>query len=262
MERSGDVGIPTSPTDYLDLGDRPHQTGRTGVNYRTTLIVASLAAMFLWYWPIGRMLISPVTILNTFIHEYMHALAAWASDGSVSHIVVYANASGVTHISGGQIWLIAPAGYVGSSVMGALLLVLSHRERLVRWLLGFFAASVALGMIVLVRGEALAVAVGITSVVAIFAGAKWLPTGGVVFLAQFVAIQQCAASFQAFYWLFKATEGHGMPSDAMRMAQATGLPAELWAALWCAFSAALVYFAIRYTWRSAGREGPRRRSRT
>jgi hypothetical protein len=244
------------------LPQRPHRTGVPPVSYRTTLGLASLAAIFLWYWPVGRLALSPITFLNTFVHEYFHAILAWMTGGSVSRILVFNNGSGVTETSGGFPPLIASAGYVGSAIAGAVLLRLAHRERLARLLLMVGAALMVLGIAVLVRGEVLGVTIGLISAAVVFFAAKWLPGVWVVFLAQFVAVQQCAASFQAFYWLFVATSRSGVESDAYLMQKLTGVAAVFWAALWSVLGAALIYFAVRGAWREAGRADPRRRPPT
>jgi hypothetical protein len=253
----------TGPNLGLDpaLGERPHLTGHEGVSYRTTLLLASLAAIFLWYWPVGRIALSPITFINTYIHEYCHALVALLTGGQVKDIMIFQNAGGVTQVLGGNQALVASAGYMGSAIVGAFFMWLAQKEKLVRGLLVFGAMVLAVGMIWLVRGEAFPVTIGIVSVVVLLAAAKFLPIAGAVFVGQFLAIQQCAASFQAFYWLFSADPSQGV-SDAQAMGNLTHMPAVFWASVWSAFSALLVFFAVRAAWRDGGRARQRRTPRT
>jgi hypothetical protein len=233
-------------------------SGRPPVSYRSTLTVASLAAVFLWYLPAARWALSPITFINTFIHEYCHAIAAWVTGGSVGQIVIENNAAGATLTGGGNEWIISSAGYVGSAIVGAILLRLAHRDRLMRVALTGAAIVLLAGMVAVVRGHMLGVGIGVVSAVALLIAARLLPSAGVVFLAQFLAIQQCAASFQAFYWLFVATNVGNGTNDAAAMAALTHVPAVFWASLWSLFSAVLIYFALRGAWRETGRVRPRR----
>jgi hypothetical protein len=243
-----------------DLGPRPRVSGRAPVSYRLTLGLASLAGIFLWYWPVTRTFLSPITFLNTYIHEFCHAIAAWATGGTVSHILIEDNSAGETFIAGGNAWIVASAGYVGSAIVGAILLSLSHRERLMRLVLMAGSVLLLAGIIGFVRGHALGTTIGIISAAALFLAAWKLPSPAVVFTGQFLAIQQCAASFQAFYWLFVATNIGDKANDAKAMADMTHLPPVFWAGVWSLFSAALIFFSLRGAWRATGRQQARRKS--
>lgn len=54
-------------------------------------------------------------------HEFSHAITALLTGGRVKSITLDPNEGGVTHFSGGLTSLTLPAGYLGSSIIGALL---------------------------------------------------------------------------------------------------------------------------------------------
>lgn len=54
-------------------------------------------------------------------HEFGHAITALATGGKVESISLDPNEGGVTHMRGGISALTLPAGYLGSSLIGALL---------------------------------------------------------------------------------------------------------------------------------------------
>jgi hypothetical protein len=54
-------------------------------------------------------------------HEFSHALAAVLTGGKVKSISLDPNEGGVTHMLGGKGGVTLPAGYLGSSLIGALL---------------------------------------------------------------------------------------------------------------------------------------------
>ncbi|CAN0913603.1 hypothetical protein LINGRAHAP2_LOCUS28033 [Linum grandiflorum] len=59
------------------------------------------------------------------MHEASHAIACILTCGKVEGIQVHANEGGVTQTRGGIYWLILPAGYIGSSFWGMLLILAS-----------------------------------------------------------------------------------------------------------------------------------------
>jgi hypothetical protein len=95
-----------------------------------TLLVAAALSVLLWFIPYAEILTYPFRIFVTFIHEGGHAIAALLTGNSVASLSVAVNASGETHATEGgfisQV-LVSSAGYLGSMVYGALLLVLIRK---------------------------------------------------------------------------------------------------------------------------------------
>src|SRR5262249_36299179 len=87
------------------------------------LIGAAVLTILISYLPIGWIVIYPIRLFVTFIHEGGHALVALFTLGSVEKLLIYADASGVTLTRGGIPPLIASAGYLTTSVVGAGLLI-------------------------------------------------------------------------------------------------------------------------------------------
>lgn len=71
----------------------------------------------------------PLRMVSTFLHEYSHATACWLTGGDVKTIQVFHNEGGVTQYTGGWRCLIIPAGYLGSGIWAAVLVVLSGGRR-------------------------------------------------------------------------------------------------------------------------------------
>ena len=95
-----------------------------------TLLIAATISDVLWFIPYAEILTYPFRIFVTFIHEGGHALAALLTGNSVASLSVATNASGETYTTQGGLIsqvLISSAGYLGSMVFGALLLVLIRK---------------------------------------------------------------------------------------------------------------------------------------
>lgn len=73
----------------------------------------------------GSILVKPMRLMATFVHEMSHAIACWLTCGSVHGIEVFDNAGGVTKFRGGCRCLISPAGYLGEAFWGMIFTVMS-----------------------------------------------------------------------------------------------------------------------------------------
>ncbi|KAK1770382.1 peptidase M50B-like-domain-containing protein [Phialemonium atrogriseum] len=75
----------------------------------------------LWNLPYVRWVLWPFKMLVIAFHEFSHALAAVLTGGRVKSISLDPHEGGVTHMQGGKGAVTLPAGYLGSSLIGALL---------------------------------------------------------------------------------------------------------------------------------------------
>jgi hypothetical protein len=92
-----------------------------------TLVAACALTAALWFVPYASAALFPLRLLVTFFHEGGHALAALLTGGSVAGIGINPDGSGVTLSAGGLRLAILPAGYLGATAYGTLLLVLLRR---------------------------------------------------------------------------------------------------------------------------------------
>src|SRR5215510_15584984 len=90
------------------------------------LLGATALTIVISYIPFGGLVVYPLRLFVTFIHEGGHALAALLTLGSVHRLAIHANASGETYTSGGLSLLISSLGYLASKAYGAGLLTLLH----------------------------------------------------------------------------------------------------------------------------------------
>jgi hypothetical protein len=96
------------------------------------LLFAILLTIALSFFPFAQIVTYPFLIFSTFVHETGHALGAVLTGGSVESLIVRMNGSGVTYTRGGLRFIISSAGYLGTTLFGALLLILSRKENNVR----------------------------------------------------------------------------------------------------------------------------------
>lgn len=91
---------------------------------------------------IGRMILYPITLLVTFLHEFGHGLGALITGGSVNEIQINQDGSGYTTSVGGSRAIILMGGYIGSAILGNILFYIGTRgQKLVKPVIYLLAAS-------------------------------------------------------------------------------------------------------------------------
>ena len=222
-------------------------------SHQSALLAAAGASILLWAIPGAQWAMLPLTYLNTHVHELCHALATQATGGHVEMIKVFANGSGVTPVLGGSIFVLAASGYLGATLVGTWLILASRSEAGARNALYALAGALVFSMVVWVRGDAVGVASGIFWIAAILGVARYARGATLLFLAQFVGVQQGLNSIGSVYDLLKislATDAH---SDARIMQVTTGVPASVWAVAWCMISLSLLTLGLRKAWSQSPR---------
>lgn len=76
----------------------------------------------------GRMILYPIRMLVTFLHEFGHAFGALITGGSVDSLEIRPNGSGVCWTAGGNRAIILMGGYIGSAIFGNLLFYIGTRN--------------------------------------------------------------------------------------------------------------------------------------
>lgn len=217
---------------------------------QSTLLAATAVSVAVWVIPIVRPLMLPLIYLNTHIHELCHAVTALVTGGHVSYIAVHADGSGVTPVSGGSLLLTASAGYVGSALVGGLMIAFSRTPKQATnmvWLaFGFIVAS----MLLFVRGDMIGILSGLFWILALAMMAKKLTGPNIVFAAQFIGMQLALTSLQSFLVLLKLTSATEVHSDAEILYRVTGIPSFAWALGWSIFGLALVGVSLHSAWKS------------
>ncbi len=227
----------------------------------TTLLVAAAISVVLWFIPFAEVLTYPFRIFVTFIHEGGHAIAALLTGNSVAALSVAANASGETYTTQGGIIsqvLVSSAGYIGSMIFGALLLVLIRKAVAARIvLLGsalvIFALTMIFGLIKplfssgALSGIPFTLLAGMLLSIGLFLVARFASAKAASFFVSFLAVQCILNALLDLKTIFFLSSPFAprIPTDAVNMANATGIPAFFWAVTWIVLSLGLLWLAMR-----------------
>ncbi|KAF9239684.1 peptidase M50B-like-domain-containing protein [Melanogaster broomeanus] len=112
--------------DHYYLYPRDAATQLTpNATQRTTLIVAGcyvVVIAILWHIPLLSWIIYPFKLLTVGFHEMSHAIAGILTCATIHSVELDPDEGGETRMSGGIHWITLPAGYLGSSLIGACLI--------------------------------------------------------------------------------------------------------------------------------------------
>ncbi|HKO97778.1 MAG TPA: M50 family metallopeptidase [Pyrinomonadaceae bacterium] len=227
----------------------------------TLLLTAAVISVGLWFIPFAELLTYPFRLFVTFIHEGGHAIAALLTGNSVESLSIATNASGETYTSQGgtisQIF-VASAGYLSSMAYGALLLVLIRRSFAARAvLIGSAVVVLFLTLIYglykpIVSGIALSgipftLLAGTLLSIGLILVARLANSKVATFFVSFLAVQCILNALLDLKTVFFLSSpfAPSVPTDAVNMANATGIPAMFWAATWVAIAVGLLVLAMR-----------------
>jgi Peptidase M50B-like len=95
----------------------------TFVKAHWQIIVLTIAAFALYETPA----LMPLRLLVVFFHELSHGLTAILTGGSIVSLTLSPDEGGLATTTGGNLFLIVSAGYVGSLMVGVLLFLIALR---------------------------------------------------------------------------------------------------------------------------------------
>jgi hypothetical protein len=216
------------------------------------IAIALLASLLLWNLPFGGVVLYPFKLLATWMHELSHGLVMMATGAGFERMELYRDTSGIAFARYGvgrpARAAIAAAGYMGTPVFGAVMLVLGQSQRAARSILAGLGLVMSLTAMVFVSGSfgiaVVAIGAGICIALAMLANERVA-----VVAVNFIAVQACVNALLDIRVLFRqnlVVNGKIVgASDAHNMAAMTVATPGVWAAIWLAWSFVLLYAALR-----------------
>lgn len=226
----------------MDLSLHETKVGSNGMRTLGLLLCLALGVFF-WDSPV----LWPVKLLVVMVHETGHAVGTLVVGGSVDQVVLGSDESGaclsmLPRSVLGKI-VVYSAGYVGSSLAGALMLLATLRWRWRRSVLGLFCVWMVV-MGALYAGNLFTFAFCAGTAVLFGLAARLLPDRGVealnLFLAAFISLY-AVFDLRSDLWNSSVRDR----SDAALLADQTLIPALVWAALWTALSLGVLALALK-----------------
>ncbi len=196
--------------------------------------------------PWGDLLLYPFTLFTTWVHECGHAVMVVLTGGSVSAITIEPDTSGLTRslMPAGRVarGLVASSGYLGSSVVGCLLVAATRVEKRARPILWGIGAFMLFTLVFWIR-NAFGALVVLGWAVTLLALARKGTGRAPRFFLSVLAVQ---VALNAVYHIRVLFLAHG-PSDADTMARLFLAPAWFWASTWMLLSVLMFAWTLRVT---------------
>lgn len=237
-------------------------------NYRRRALLITAIAMvivyFLWNVPDLQIILYPLTLFTTYVHEAGHSLAAILTGGRVIGFLVSANGSGLATTAGGTASIVLPAGYLGTAFFGSLLFYVVNRfPRTADGL----ATMLGLGMIVFTllfarpdeTGAPIALFIGVGFGVALVVLGLRLPKMLTMLVLNVLAVFTALEAFMSLRYLIgniSASRGN-ISNDAVAFSREVAplVPPTVIAITWAGIAVAMFAVALYYgAWKPLRRE--------
>jgi len=210
---------------------------------KITLIVAGVYILvigILWHVPYLKLIIYPFKLLTVGFHEMSHAFMGVLTCATIHSIELDPDEGGSTRMSGGVQWLTLPAGYLGSSLIGACLIACGFNTDASK------IASLVLAVFFLftlwwARRNVLtwALIFGMSGLIVLF----WFVGGGVAlrYFILFIGVMSC---MYVLWDVIDDTIARKVnESDASAFAKICGcFPSQVWGVIW--LIQAFIFFAF------------------
>lgn len=205
------------------------------------LLTLTVISFFLW----NTFVMYPVKLLVVLLHEISHGLAAFATGGEIVEIQINKYLGGHCVSQGGNQFVIASAGYLGSLLWGVALFVSGYNKK---WSL-YFETSLSI-FIVFIAANYIGLtnwyASGISLLFAIFffLSPRFLPEVVNRYTVLFLGLTS------SFYVAVDIGQdlviNTYMGSDAFFLSTITGIPAVIWGMVWLVISLLTIYKLFVY----------------
>lgn len=193
--------------------------------------------------PFGNLVLYPVDLFATYIHEMGHTFATIITGGKAHQISVSPDTSGYAVSCGGFRFLIIQAGYISTAIVGGILLLISVLEgpKLIRYTIAFIGI-IMLGCLIFFARDFFTIFSTLFYIgVSFFLVIKTNDIVCQIFLG-FISLECCFNSIEDIKHVFGfSISGRDAISDAFKMQELTYIPAPLWAGLWFIISLSIFF---------------------
>lgn len=218
--------------------NQPVDLPRRTIHWKRAAILLAVTALIIALWDTWA--VYPLKILVVFFHELSHGITAIATGGRIVEVQVDHGQGGLCLTAGGNRFLTLSAGYLGSLILGGfLLLAATHfkRKNIPNLVLGLvlFCTTIIYVRPVIGFGFFFGAIVGIAFV----AAAQKLSNEINGYMLTVIGLT--SALYAVLDIKSDILDQPGARSDAVMLAELTGVPALMWGAAWMLVSICLSF---------------------
>lgn len=227
-----------------------------------TLALALVVTLLVWNLPFGNFVLYPFKLLATWLHELSHGIAMTLTGAGFDYVLIYRDTSGLAYahskVGAFGTGIIAAAGYMGTPLWGAVLLILTPTAKAAQ------RGLIVLGLLLFVSAFTVIAARpddpfgpwAVGAMGAAFVLLAFMPGPWRMWVAHLIAAQSCINALLDIRVLLRPMQVVGGEfsgqSDAHNMAAVTfgttdTWAVQVWAGIWIVWSLFVLFVALRYT---------------
>ena len=216
---------------------------------RDSAIVLGAAILFSAIMPLLPFLAYPINLFFTMIHELGHVFMTMFTGGISKGFKIFPTGEGVAESKGGDSLLILPAGYLGTPLFSAGLIMLTNLPYLTPYVLGVMEGLLVL-FTMYSKPSFLTIFIGLTFGIGMIGTAWVAPLAWSVFVLSLLAIQGVTISLGDLHDLANQVKSDApdKDDDATKMAEKAGCSAIFWVRVWTLSSIVIMAAAIWLAW--------------
>lgn len=206
------------------------------LHYRVLAMVVVYGILKFMGGSFGHLVLYPVTLLVTFLHEFGHALGAILTGGAVEGMQINADGSGYTVSRGGSPAVILMGGYLGSAILGNVLfrIGVKHKSMTQSTLIALAVIMVLAGLIWFESFQSTAILFAFGASLFLIARKTTWDQDVLIFLG-IAAVLYIIQDFNV-----------GPQSDLAMYEKVVGIfPSQVWMYLWLAIAGLLFWWNLR-----------------
>ncbi len=210
----------------------------------TILLSIAIISFLLW----DTIILFPIKLFVVFLHEVSHAVAAIITGGSVIKMDVGLDLSGKCELTGGNTFVIASAGYLGSFLFGAFLFYSAYSKKYINLSIITITIIVVLFSVNLITTPIVQI-LSIIFSCGLLISMKYAPANFNKYLLIVLGLISC---LYVVYDIKEDILSHtAVNSDASIIENITGIPALVWGFLWFSISLLGLFFLFKSAYKKA-----------
>ena len=211
--------------------------------------LASTIAIIIQFVPKVHFLSYPIRLFITVIHELCHGIAAMTTGGEFTHFVVRLDTSGTAWRYGGWDFVVTPAGYLGTTMFSALLILSTGIDGAAQMVLSSLGVFVIILVLIFGWKSLTTLLIGLgyglgAVFIAWYANENWA-----LFSISLLAVFGCLDALSDLRWMALAARlGIPRSNDATKMAIRFGCSTVFWTWAWTIIALLMVGWAMWFAW--------------
>jgi len=196
-------------------------------NYKQFIILLILSIVAIIFW--DTIVVYPIKLFVVFLHELSHGIAAVITGGKIVKFEISYLIGGTCYTTGGNSFIIASAGYIGSILLGGLLLLRASKTKDSK-IIGISLSIIILIITLIYVRNQFGFLFGIGFGTLLLLLSYFLPSKILELVLKFIGVVSCLYVLVDIKEDLFTLDYRG--SDADYLQSITGIPAILWGILW------------------------------